>query len=155
MNINQVTQEKLLFCVDSNIFITSFEKHHVNLRKFLENIDKSQIIISEFILTELQVGAEAGSQRYKQKVAEIQRYNVQKWCKKDRKIFKKFKTELALNKKRHQGKNKSIDWLIAAQAIRTGSILVTANRKDYEMIPGLKALYYDVVEAKFANTDKL
>lgn len=138
------------YIVDTNIFAYSLKKNkngetvHKELESFVSKLNVNNFIFSRFVFSELLVGS-----KRREAVADLIennliQYDLLECTKEHMQEYVKFKTEL--NKQNIN--NKTIDWLLAAQAISEDCILVTSNIKDFEMIPNLKTKFYEVENSR-------
>lgn len=141
--------------IDTNIYTLSLlqarngDYIHEKLWQFIYS-DKHQFI-SVFVLLELEVFFNLSkikntySQEQEmlwQKIKELQVLELDIF---QQSFYTKFKTELSL-----QGiRNSTTDHFIASQAINHNLTLVTANKKHFEKIEGLKAIFYNIDRLKF------
>jgi tRNA(fMet)-specific endonuclease VapC len=124
-----------MILLDTNIVIAFFNGNKTVLRKIRDRIDR--IALSVLVIAELDYGAKA-SQRAKDNIEKLYRFlDIVKVVPFDLECAKAFGS--IKSKLRVIGKpTGEVDALIAAAAIVHKATLVTANKKHFENIEGLK-----------------
>lgn len=145
------------FLLDTNIYTLSLlqarngDYIHEKLWKFIYNDNHK--FISVFVLLELEVffnlskiknTYSAEQELLWQKIKDLQVLELDVF---QQSFYAKFKTELSL-----QGiRNSTSDHFIASHAINHNLTLVTANKKHFEKINGLEAIFYNIDRLKFES----
>lgn len=145
------------FLIDTNIYTLSLlqarngDYIHEKLWKFIYNDNHK--LISVFVLLELEVffnlskiknTYSAEQELLWQKTKDLQVLELDVF---EQFFYAKFKTELS-----KQGiRNSTTDHFIASHAINNNLTLITANKKHFEKIEGLNAIFYNIDRLKFEH----
>ena len=136
--MSSITKTKYL--IDTNIFGLSLTSYHPAINKFLNHLESVDYAVSCFVLAEIEVLKFSSAKEVAlELIIELQNQTIIWFDRQQSQIFSFLKYEM--NKRKIN--NRTVDWFIAAQCLDKDYTLVTANRKDFDCIPNLKAKYYD------------
>ena len=146
------------YLLDTNIYGLSLldsinkQKIHPNIHKFLGENDVN--VISRFVYSELltlKTGFSLKNIRNDRLDLLIRKIRTEQLIVEFGEIttliLAQLKSELLHT---YNQRNRTVDLYIAAQCIENNLTLVTANRKDFENVKGLKILNYDQANYKFS-----
>jgi predicted nucleic acid-binding protein len=142
---------KTKYLIDTNIYGLSFRAQYQQIAKFLSTLKSDDYVVSCFVLAELEaVRYSFFNTAFIELISALEQSQIIYFDRQQVHIFALLKYNMSLRKIN----NRTIDYFIASQCLHGNYTLVTANKKDFEHIPNLKAKYFDQHNSRWFDADK-
>jgi predicted nucleic acid-binding protein len=142
---------KTKYLIDTNIYGLSFRGQYAQIAKFLSPLKPDDYVVSCFVLAELEaVRYSFFNTAFIELISTLNQSQIVWFDRRQLQVF----ALLKYNMSQRKINNRTIDYFIASQCLYGDYTLVTANKKDFEQIPNLKAKYFDQHNSRWFDANK-